>query len=227
MTNGPRALSPSVVIAAFDFDGTLTRSDSVVPFLRRFLWRWPALVGIVRCAPAGVVALARRDRNSLRLAATSALLRGVPAIAVEQQAASFASEIISSRLRPDTTARMRWHLAQGHRVVVVSASYDSYLLPVAQHVGAEAVLSTQLEIDDSGHCTGGLIGENCRGPEKVARLNEWLNSRDLDRAGVTVWAYGDSNGDRELLADADHPVWVQASLGNLSASPQDGDQSAP
>ena len=225
MTDNPGGSSPTVVIAAFDFDGTLTRSDSVVPFLRRFLWRWPALVGILRCAPAGLVAMARRDRDSLRLAATSALLRGVPAVIVEQQAASFATEIISVRLRPDTTARLRWHLSQGHRVVFVSASYLSYLLPVARHVGAEAVLSTQLEIDDSGRCTGGLKGANCRGPEKPARLHEWLDTQDLDRASVTIWAYGDSNGDRELLAAADHPVWVQASLGSLSASPQAGDQS--
>jgi phosphatidylglycerophosphatase C len=209
-----------IVIAAFDFDGTLTRSDSVVPFLRRFLWRWPALAGIVRCAPAGLVAMARRDRDSLRVAATSAVLRGVPAVDVDRHATSFATEIVSDRLRPDTTARLRWHLSQGHRVVVVSASYDSYLRPVAQHLGVEAVLSTQLAIDTSGRCTGELKGANCRGPEKVNRLHEWLSSQGIHRANVSVWAYGDSNGDRELLADADHAVWVQASLGSLPAAPQ-------
>jgi phosphatidylglycerophosphatase C len=216
-----------VVIAAFDFDGTLTRSDSVVPFLRRFLWRWAALEGIVRCVPAGLVAVARRDRDSLRLAATSALLRGVPAVTVEQCAASFAAEIVSARLRPDTTARLRWHLSQGHRVLFVSASYDSYLLPVAQHVGAEAVLSTRLEIGADGRCSGGLIGANCRGPEKARRLHEWLKDQGMDRASVTVWAYGDSKGDRELLADADHAVWAQTSLGSLPASPHAGDDPAP
>ena len=33
---------------------------------------------------------------------------------------------------------------------------------------------------------------------------------------VDVWAYGDSPGDRELLADADHPVWADVVL----ASPE-------
>lgn len=211
------------VIAAFDFDGTLTKRDSVVPFLRRFLWRPQAMVGILRQTPAGLVALTRRDRDALRLAATAALLRGIPAAVVEQQAAAFSGEIVSSRLRPDTIERLKWHRSLGHRVVVVSASYDSYLLHVAEHLGVEAVLSTRLEVGPDDLCTGQLDGANCRGPEKVRRLHEWLRAQGLCRADVTVWAYGDSNGDRELLADADHPVWVQASLGSVAASPQAGD----
>lgn len=218
--------SDETVIAAFDFDGTLTTSDSVVPFLRRFLWRRPALVGVVRRTPAGLVAAAKRDRDGLRSAATAALLRGVPAAAVDHHASEFAEEIIASRLRPDTTQRLAWHIAQGHRVIFVSASYESYLLPIAAHLGAEAVLSTRLAVGPDGRCSGQLEGANCRGAEKVRRLNAWLRERGLERDNVTVWAYGDSNGDLELLADADHPVWVRASLGSVAASPH-ADDSRP
>ena len=40
--------------------------------------------------------------------------------------------------------------------------------------------------------------------EKAARLRHWL-----DGAPAEVWAYGDSRGDRELLAMADHPVLIR------------------
>jgi phosphatidylglycerophosphatase C len=55
-----------------------------------------------------------------------------------------------------------------------------------------------------GIATGNLDGPNCRGPEKVTRLHEWLG----DRSTVNVVAYGDSAGDREMLADADEAHWV-------------------
>ena len=54
--------------------------------------------------------------------------------------------------------------------------------------------------------TGRLLGENCRGAEKARRVREWLRSSGL--ADATLWAYGDSDGDAELLELADHAYRV-------------------
>ncbi len=86
----------------------------------------------------------------------------------------------------------------------VSASFEVYLREIGRRIGADAVLGTRLEVDRSGRCTGHLDGPNCRGPEKEARLRRWLADNDL--TGVPVWAYGDSSGDDQLLAMADHPM---------------------
>ena len=51
-------------------------------------------------------------------------------------------------------------------------------------------------------------GANCRGPQKVVRLRAWLDARYGDDIDVELWAYGDSSGDEELLAFADHPTWI-------------------
>jgi phosphoserine phosphatase len=40
------------------------------------------------------------------------------------------------------------------------------------------------------------------------RLHAWLEANGL--TGARLWAYGDSRGDREMLAMADRPVWVEA-----------------
>jgi phosphatidylglycerophosphatase C len=100
-------------------------------------------------------------------------------------------------------------------VVIVSASYEDYLGPVAVHLGAHGVVSTSLDVVD-GRCTGSLRGANCRGHEKVARLDAWLRQQGLAREDITLWAYGDSAGDRELLAWADHPVWVRERLTSVA-----------
>ena len=207
--------STTTTVAAFDFDGTLTRSDSVLPFLQRFAVRPTVAVRAVRELPNVALALVRRDCDRLRAAATRAVMTGVPSAAVEAAGREFAAEIVAGRLRDDTTARLRWHVAQGHRVVLVSASYECYLRDVAVALGAEAVLATRLDVRD-GRCSGALIGSNCRAAEKVARLDAWLGELGLHRDEIELWAYGDSAGDRELLAYADHAVWATEPLDSVA-----------
>jgi phosphatidylglycerophosphatase C len=202
------------VVAAFDVDGTLTTGDCVVPFLRRAAGaRLPlALVG----HPVALVrALVRRDRDQLKELACASL-RGRDATEVNELGAEFARTFVARRLREDTTARLRRHRELGHTVVLASASLEPYLVPLGDALEVDAVISTRLEQDADGRLTGRLEGANCRGPEKARRVREWLSSARLD--GAELWAYGDSPGDAELLATADHAVrvdgvWVAAEPG--------------
>lgn len=196
-----------VVVAAFDVDGTLTTRDCVVPFLARMAGRSRLVLGVAR-HPVGVAgALARRDREALKVIGVGAAMAGRDRAEVDRLGALHADVIYSGWLRPDTLGRLRWHQEQGHRVVLVSASLTSYLEPLGRRLGVDAVLCTRLAVDAAGRCTGGLDGPNCRGPEKARRLREWLDANDL--ATATIWAYGDSSGDRELMAMAAHAVWAK------------------
>jgi phosphatidylglycerophosphatase C len=205
------------VVAAFDFDGTLTRSDSVVPFLKRMSGGYPRLVwALARRATRVVPAAARRDRDRLKQLATESVLRGVPSTRIETIAGEHSRAIVERGLRDDTVARLRWHVDAAHVVVIVSASYEHYVLGVADRLGATGVVATRLEIGADGRCTGRLLGDNCRGAEKVRRLDAWLAERELARSEIELWAYGDSAGDRELLAVADHPVWAKQPLDSVA-----------
>lgn len=203
------------VVAAFDFDETLTTRDTVVPFLRRFTsssrFATSLLPHTLRLLPIAV----RRDRDRLRALATDIVFRGRLLADVEAEAEAWGRTIAASHLRADTVGRMRWHLEQRHRVVIVTASYEQYVRVVADSLGEVAVVGTRLEAVD-GRCTGRLDGPNCRGPEKVRRLDEWFAGNGLDRGAATLYAYGDSTGDRELLAAADHPHWVTEPLASVA-----------
>lgn len=198
--------SPSrpTVVAAFDVDNTLTTRDCVIPFLRRVGGR-RFVVRLALHGPRIVVAAAGRRRDRIKVLATRAAVRGRPHDEIVAEARRFAETVWESRMRPDTVARLRWHLEQGHRVVLVSASYRDYLVPLAERLGAHAVLSTELDVRD-GICTGELRGPNCRAGVKVERLRSWIASEGV--APSEVHAYGDSTGDRELLAFADHATLV-------------------
>jgi phosphatidylglycerophosphatase C len=207
----------STIVAAFDVDGTLTVRDCVVPFLRRTCGTARLAIRLLRHPRALVGPLLRRDRDGLKAAAAAAAFRGLPIEPLRAAGASFGDEVATGWLRSDTAARLRWHLDQGHVVVLVSASFEVYLDTLRERLGADAVLATRLEVGADGHCTGRLDGANCRGAEKVRRLHEWLDASHGGRPAVTVWAYGDSRGDRELLDDADHAVWAAEPLTSVAA----------
>jgi len=200
------------VVAAFDVDGTVTTRDCVVPFLRHIGGTMPLAARLGLSTGRLVPALARRDRDQLKAQAARIVFTGRPIAAVEDAGVRFAAMIERSWLRPDTIARVHWHRDAGHDVVLVSASFAVYLRPLAARLDIPAVLATELVVGGNGLCTGALAGGNCRGPEKVRRLHAWLDARHGGRSGVVLWAYGDSLGDRELLADADYPVWARATL---------------
>ncbi len=201
------------VVAAFDVDGTVTTRDCVVPFLRRVGGTVPMAARFGLSALRDVPALARRDRDRLKALAAKVVFTGRLISDVDRAGDEFAGMVAGAWIRPDTLARMHWHHDAGDDVVFVSASFGTYLRPLGHRLGVVTdVVSTELAVDDDGRCTGGLVGANCRGPEKVRRLHAWLEEHRGGREAVELWAYGDSPGDRELLADADRAMWVGTTL---------------
>jgi phosphatidylglycerophosphatase C len=195
-------------IAAFDVDGTLTTTDCVVPFLRRTAGT-STLVRRLLGSPIDLGrAVMHRDRDGLKAASVAAAFRGLAMASVEADAAVFAGEVYDCNLRTDVVDLLRAHLEAGDTVLLVSASFEVYLRPLAERLGAHDVLAVRLQTDARGILTGHLDGPNCRGPEKVVRLHDWLDRNAGGRAAVHLSAYGDSTGDRELLADADEAHWV-------------------
>ena len=110
----------------------------------------------------------------------------------------FASER-ACLLRPEGLATMERAAGEGAEIVVVSASVDNWVSPFFSRLGHRVtVLGTKVEVD-GGRLTGRFATRNCYGPEKVRRMGEAFPGR----GGYRVVAFGDSRGDRELLAWAD------------------------
>jgi phosphatidylglycerophosphatase C len=190
-------------VAAFDVDGTLTRHDSFVAFLRRVAGGRRLATALARRSPSlARVAAGRGDRDLEKAAVVAALLAGRSRAELEEAGRLHAAAMLRDT-RSDVVGRLGWHRRQGHEIVLVSASLRCYLEPFGAALGADAVLCTDLVYDASGVATGELLGGNCRGPAKAARLLEWAGAGRGE-----VWAYGNSAGDDDLLALAAHPVRV-------------------
>jgi phosphatidylglycerophosphatase C len=193
----PDGRLPAAPLAAFDLDGTLTRRDTLRPFLLRAIGRdrtyralFAASLPLARAA-----ALGGPYRDVAKVAVLQKTLGGLPLATLAEVAEPFADHVVAHGLRRDVRARVDWHREQGHELVLVSASPELYVTPIGRRLGFDAVLATRLEVDAEGRLTGRLQGTNCRGPEKVVRLRAWRGE------SVSVaYAYGDSAGDREMLA---------------------------
>jgi len=188
------------IVAAFDFDVTITTKDTFVPFLYRAFGgnRVRSTFSKLSLDAMGVVlGLSNRDRFKEKVVA--ALFLGEPIDRLRQEGQEYAKSIVGL-VRPSAMRRIEWHKEQGHRLVMVSASLDLYLEPIAEMLGFNDLLCTKLS---TNHLIfdGKLAGPNCRGPEKAKRLQALLGNM----SGYEIYAYGDSAGDREMLAAADHP----------------------
>ena len=155
----------------------------------------------------GAVALAatgRADPDAAKAAVLARLLTGRAVADVEKVVTRYTDEVLTRRLRPAVTEKVAWHRDRGDTLLVVSASPELYVDPIARRLGFHATLATRLEVDVDGRLTGRLLGANVRGAEKVARLLSHIGDDRPDR----LWAYGNSRGDADLLAAADVATMV-------------------
>ena len=196
-------------IAAFDFDGTLTRRDTLMPFLAKACGLRPFAQAVASVTPTAARARSGRldeeihHRDATKEALIHALFHGRPAEWLAEEGRRYATTL-GAKLRPEMVEQVRWHRDQGHELVIVSASLTAYLRPFAQSFGFDHVIAVDLDAGPDGELTGSLARPNVRGPEKAVRFREWL----AGDAAEMVWAYGNSSGDTELLELADVPVWI-------------------
>lgn len=192
------------VVALFDFDGTITTRDSLLPFLWYLYGFWGVLRIVLLAFPKIVGFLCyQSSRQDAKEALLAAAFGGLTPEELSPKAQRYVEDRLFELVQPEAIERLQWHQQQGHRCIVVSASPSLYLKYwVTGHDPLE-LLCSNLAVNNEGRFTGKLVGKNCWGPEKVKRIEKLLGSLD----GYAVYAYGDSRGDKEMLDIADYPYF--------------------
>lgn len=191
-------------MAAFDFDGTLTRRDTLLPFLRYLLGEARLMRLALKLSPTLLgYGFGWIDNGTAKERVFMQTLKGMAFKHLEAEGERFARLVVPGLTREAALRRLEWHKRQGHRCIAISASLELYVAPWAREAGFDDVIATRLEVLEDGRVTGKLAGKNCYGPEKVARLEALLGPLEK----VALHAYGDSRGDRELLSAARHAYY--------------------
>ncbi len=193
--------------AFFDFDNTLSRGESIVPYLRYCVRTGAApRAQYLRAGAAWLSQLGHPEHIPRAKAKALSFLRGMAVEEADRLARGYFREVGGSLLFPAATEEVRRLASEGVRVVVVSASPSAYMNILGEVLPVEAVLCTQC-LAEGGRYTG-EVGPNCRGEEKVRRIREWLRSQGAAPAPRQVLAYGDSAGDVPMLRLSSAPVLV-------------------
>ena len=190
------------VIAAFDFDGTIIKHDSLPVFIR-FVATLPRFVaGSLQMLPhLTLFALKLIPNYQAKEKLFKTFFTGFDLEKFNGIADNF-SKKIDQMVNPAALEKIKWHHQMGHHILIISASAENWIRPWAVQNGIHEILATRLEVKN-GQLTGKFLTRNCHGQEKVDRLLEVYP----DREKYTLYAYGDTNGDKELLALADHSFY--------------------
>lgn len=108
----------------------------------------------------------------------------------------FEREGISRLLIGSTTRRLRQHHELGHKVVLVTGSFDAPIAPLFDFLQCDKLLATKLETLNG--CYTGAIERSMIGENKAYAATNYLQSIG-DSVGQ-VWAYGDHVSDSPLLS---------------------------
>ena len=185
-------------IAFFDFDGTLTKNDTLLEIIRFQKGKLSFSLGFLICSPILLAYKIGLISNSTAKQQVLQYFFGGDAFPVFQSSCDrFAEKILPNLLRHKAMAEIEKLKGMEIQVVIVSASAENWIKKWADSIEAELV-ATRLEIVDQ-RITGKFSGKNCHGREKAERIRAVY---DLSAYG-RIYCYGDTRGDREMLALGD------------------------
>jgi len=198
----PESETKNNVLSVFDFDGTLTRHDSFIPFLR-FAFGYRAFSKKIISLVIPTLQCMRRKltRDELKEVLITTFLAGIEEKWVCEKAQAYCNEYWERLMRPSGLLAVASEVSSGAVVTLCSASPIIVLQPFADRLGIK-LIGTQLQSKD-GTLTGRIKGHNCRCIQKIARLEEIYGP--LSKFHLRAW--GDTRGDYEMLAAASDAHW--------------------
>lgn len=182
-------------IAFFDFDGTITTKDSLLEFIKFYKGSFSFYLGFLLYSP---FLLAYKLRIIPNYTAKQKVLRfffkGEILADFQKQCNDFSEKVLPAMVRPKALLEMERLQKANATVVIVSASAENWIYAWASKMQVE-LLGTRLATAD-GKITGKIDGLNCYGDEKVCRIKARYDLSAYDE----IYCYGDSEGDKEMLA---------------------------
>jgi phosphatidylglycerophosphatase C len=203
MTAAIRKRKKHKTYAFFDFDGTIVRCDTfldIMTFERGIAGRIRFIAAMI---PATILLIFRiYPLEKLKAGLIKKFFGGMTQKEFVAVCSRYAEKRIPLFADDRALARIAWHKKKGHTIAIVSASLETWIRQWADRNGIEHVIATIPEFS-KGKVTGAFVSPDCRGKEKVRRILAHFP----DAEKCTVYAYGDSGGDRRMLEFADYAFY--------------------
>jgi phosphatidylglycerophosphatase C len=189
-------------IAFFDFDGTITKKDTLLEFIKfskgnmRFYSGFLYNIFYLLAYKVKLISNQTAKEKILQF-----FFRDTPVAVFDEQCKLFAKQVLPELMRPKALEEILKLKKGNFIVVIVSASPQNWIQQWSSSMKVELIAS-QLEIRDN-KITGKILGKNCHGLEKVSRIREKYVIADYNE----IYVYGDSKGDLPMLELATRPFY--------------------
>lgn len=185
-------------LSLFDFDGTITTKDTFVEFIKFYKGTFKFWFGFILLSPLIIAFKIKLIPNwKAKELVLTYFFKNTPIKEFELQCSQFNELIVPYLIRPKALEEIQLHQKENRSIWIVSASPELWIKDWATKHNIQ-LIGTKLEIRNN-LITGKLKDNNCYGPEKAVRIKKAINLDDFN----FIEAYGDSSGDKEMLALAD------------------------
>ncbi len=188
--------------------------DSIIQYLRFCLGKGLVRIGefLRALGAAALYCLGRMSADASKSAAMRFRARYTPK-ELRQLDKSFVQHALLPLIYGDAKKQMAQHRREGKILLLVTASTENYMAFVADALGFDGLLATPISPD-------GTVTQNCKGEEKVRRVEAWLKERGLTADYASSYAYGDSKSDLPMLRLAGHAIQVNPKKKLRRAAPE-------
>ena len=185
-------------LALFDFDGTISFKDSLLEFIKFRKGKRSFYINMMLLVPFFVLMkLGVLSNHRVKELVLSWFFKGEKKESFLETSKAFSRQVIPKIIKQDALDCIYNHLNNGDLVVVVSATMDVWLQDWCDSLGLE-LISSRLKFENDIF-TGKLATPNCSGQEKVKRVKDSIPLENYQ----TIYAYGNSGGDKPMLNMAD------------------------
>lgn len=189
-------------IVAFDFDGTITKKDTLIEFIKFSRGRKAFYIGFFKYAPLLFLMKIHLYSNWLVKQKIFAHFYAKESYQNFKAICKSFFQCNKCLVYSQAIKCIENHKKEGDTVVIVTASIEDWVIYFAQWLGVDDVIGTKIEVVD-GNLSGQFFTKNCYGQEKVNRLIEKYPNRNE----YELIVYGDSRGDKELLSYANQKIY--------------------
>lgn len=183
-------------LVLFDFDGTLTKGDTLVRFLVFALPPGQLLLGFTSLLFQFLALFfqGKWSNGKAKALLFSTFFKGRSQAEIESLGARFCEQLLPGLFRQNMLNLLRDYRLRGATIAVVSASPDLWLKPFVQAENIQLICTELAYVD--GYFSGAFSTPNCNGAEKARRIQAEMPLANFEK----IIAYGNSSGDEAMFA---------------------------
>jgi phosphatidylglycerophosphatase C len=208
MPHDPAPTDPAPRLVFFDLDGTVTRRDTLLPYVLAYAARsgWRLLAALRTLPTLLAFLIGRADHGTLKGSLLHCAMGGATRSEIEAWNARYLPRVLQQDVFPAAREAIASHASAGDHLVLMTATVDLYAVELGRRLGFDEVISSTVRWQET-RLDGRLVGPNVRDHEKTRRMQATAERFP----GRRIVAYGNSKPDLPHLAVADEATLVNAS----------------